>query len=265
MLSCGCRTRTLGLLVNGPEGRANLQGFYTSIVLAVAKRAGLSVKSRASGNAPEPERVSTSSLAKALYEMGALRFGSFTLPNGRQSPYDIDLRLVPSYPDTYITVLAAYVELAEGVGTSKFDSVVGVATAGLTISSPLAVMLKKPMMYVRKEGEGRDLGRLVEGVSVPRSRVLIIDDLVSTGASMVSATSALRKKGFRVTDAAVLVDRMEGGRKRLASVGVKLNSFTSIRELMRALHESKLVKKSQVDAILRRREPSGGAVRKGRG
>ncbi|MDA4129118.1 MAG: phosphoribosyltransferase family protein [Thaumarchaeota archaeon] len=183
--------------------------------------------------------------------MGALRFGSFTLPNGRRSSYDIDLRLVPSYPDIYTTVLAAYVELVDGVGASKFDAISGVATAGLTISSPLAIMLKKPMLYVRKEGEGRGSGRLVEGISAPSSRVLLIDDLVSTGASVVSAATALRNKGYKVTDTAVLIDRLEGGKSNLAAIDVKLHSFASIRDLLRALGQSKIMKKAQAEAILR--------------
>lgn len=190
------------------------------------------------------------SLAKALLEMGALRLGDFTLPNGRRSFYDIDLRLIPSYPDTYTTVLAAFVELVEGVGASKFDTIAGVATAGVTISSPLAIMLKKPMMYVRKQGEGRGQDGLLEGISAPGSRVLIIDDLVSTGTSIVSAAGALRKKGYRVTDAAVLVDRLEGGKENLATIDVNLSSYASIKNLLQALRQMKLAKSSQVKAIL---------------
>jgi len=194
--------------------------------------------------------VNFNSLAKALLEMGALRLGDFTLPNGRRSFYDIDLRLIPSYPDTYTTVLAAFVELVEGVGASKFDTIAGVATAGVTISSPLAIMLKKPMMYVRKQRESRGQDGLLEGISAPGSRVLIIDDLVSTGTSIVSAAGALRKKGYRVTDAAVLVDRLEGGKENLATVGVNLSSYASIKNLLQALRRMKLAKSSQVKAIL---------------
>ncbi|MDV3293243.1 MAG: orotate phosphoribosyltransferase [Nitrososphaerales archaeon] len=207
----------------------------------------------------EHERVSASSLGRALFEMGALRFGSFTLPNGRRSPYDVDLRLVPSHPDIYTTVLAAYVELAESVGADKFDAIAGVATAGVTISSPLAVMLKKPMMYVRKRGEGRGHGRVVEGASKRGSRVLLIDDLVSSGASVAYSAGALRKEGYRVSDSVVLVDRLEGGEAKLASIGVKLNSFTTITDLLKALRELKLVKGSQVDAVLLRSGQSSGA------
>lgn len=201
------------------------------------------------------ERVSASSLAKALFEMGAVRFGSFTLPSGKRSPYDIDLRLVPSHPDVYTTVLAAYVELVEGVGTNNYDAIAGIATAGVTVSSPLAVMTKKPMMYVRKKGESHGPGKPVEGLVKRGSRVIIVDDLVGSGRSLVYSAGALRKEGYRVADAAVLLDRLEGGKSNLESIGVRLHSFTTTKDLLEALAESKLVTRSQVDTILKRIGP----------
>ena len=212
---------------------------------------------RTTSNRPESERVSAGSLGKALVEVGALRFGKLTLPSGMKSLYDIDLRLVPSFPDIYTTVLAAYVELADRVGDGSFDSVAGVATAGVTISAPLAVMLKKPMMYVRRQGEVRGEGRIVEGTSRNGASVLLIDDLVSTGSSLVYATGALRKEGYVVKDTAVLVDRMEGGGARLARIGVRLNSFATTRDILAALLDSGLLKKSQVAPILRRIQRPG--------
>lgn len=205
-----------------------------------------------SPNSPAAERVSASSLAKALLEMKALRFGDFTLPNGKPSPYDIDLRLVPSFPEIYTTVLAAYVELTEKVGEKAFEAIAGVATAGVTVSAPLAVMLKKPMMYVRKQGEGKRQGRLVEGVTVRGSRVIIIDDLVSTGSSIVAAAGALRDEGYVVTDTAVLVDRQEGGREALAKAGVRLNSFTTVTKLLEAIVDGNMAERNQAEPTLRK-------------
>lgn len=202
------------------------------------------------------ERVSAGSLAEALFQMGAVRFGSFTLPNGTKSAYDIDLRLVPSHPEVYTTVLAAYVELVEGIGTHNYDAIAGVATAGVTVSSPLAVMTKKPMMYVRKKGESKSPGKPVEGVAKRGSKVIVVDDLVSSGGSLVYSASALRKEGYKVADAAVLLDRLEGGRSKVGSVGVRLHSFTTTKDLLEALRDSGLVTASRIDSILRRIGPT---------
>lgn len=199
---------------------------------------------------PEPS-VSKASLADALFRIGALRFGKFTLSSGKTSPYYLDLRMIPSYPDAYALAVEAYRELADRVGGSEFDVIAGVATAGVTISSPLAFLLKKPMVYVRREEKGHGLGRLVEGAVHPGLRALVVDDLVTSGGNIASAAEALRKEGCRVTDAAVLVDRLEGGEGNLKAIGVKLNAYAQVRELVDVLYENGKVTKRDYDAMMR--------------
>lgn len=199
---------------------------------------------------PEPV-VTKNSLANLLFSIGALRFGKFTLSSGKQSSYYLDLRVVPSYPEAYSMEVDAYRQLAAAVGEDKFDMIAGVATAGVTISSPLAFLLKKPMAYVRGEEKGHGLGRQVEGALRPGWRALVVDDLVTTGGSVIGAVKALRKGGCRVTDAAVLVDRLEGAAKNLADVGVKLHSFTNVKELVDVLFASKKVTKRDHETVLR--------------
>jgi orotate phosphoribosyltransferase len=193
-------------------------------------------------------------LAEALFRIGALRFGKFTLASGKTSSYYVDLRMVPSDPVTYGLVVSAYQALAEEVGESSFDAVAGVATAGVTISSPLAYLLKKPMVYVRSEEKGHGLGKRVEGAVKPGWRALVIDDLVTTGGSIISAVEALRGAGCIVRDSAVLVDRLEGAKANLAAAGVKLHSFVNIKELVETLFELKKVTKGDLQAVLKQME-----------
>lgn len=188
-------------------------------------------------------------LAEALFRIGAIRFGSFTLSSGRQSSYYVDLRLVPSHPRVYNLVLACYTSLLRRIGDAEFDVIAGVATAGVTISSPLADRLQKPMLYVRADEKGHGLGKRVEGLAEPSSRVLIIDDVVTSGGSVSTAAAALEQAGYKAKDCAVLIDRLEGGDANLRAVGVRLNSFTNIRELAQELYTSKLLSKRGADAI----------------
>jgi orotate phosphoribosyltransferase len=193
-------------------------------------------------------------LAESLFKIGALRFGKFTLSSGRQSSYYLDLRVVPSYPDTYALELEAFKAVAEGIGKENFDVVAGVATAGLTISSPLAFMLRKPMVYVRKEEKTHGMGRTVEGAPRPRWRALVVDDVVTSGGSVLAAVEGLRKAGLLVNDAAVLVDRVEGGKRNLADQKVRLNAFMDVKELVGLLFERKLVPKRDYEAVMKQME-----------
>lgn len=193
-------------------------------------------------------------LAETLFKIGALRFGKFTLSSGKQSSYYLDLRVVPSSPEAYEIAVQAYLAVAREIGEKKFDAVAGVATAGVTISSPLAYILKKPMLYVRKEEKGHGLGRQVEGAVQPGWRTLVVDDLVTTGGSVVAAVEALRKSGCVVKEAVVLVDRLEGGRANLAAVGVRLSAFADIRELVERLFNAKKVIKRDYEAVLKQVE-----------
>lgn len=195
-------------------------------------------------------------LAGALFRIGALRFGKFTLASGKSSSYYLDLRVVPSDPEAYWLAIAAYGVVANEIGGGAFDVVAGVATAGVTLSSPLAYLLKKPMVYVRSEKKGHGLGKLVEGAVRPGWRALVIDDLVTTGGSIASAVEALRKSGCVVKDALVLVDRLEGGRDNLAREGVKLSSFTDVKDLVETLYGGKRITKADYLAVLKQMEGS---------
>jgi orotate phosphoribosyltransferase len=189
-------------------------------------------------------------LSRALVNVGALRFGDFPLASGKRSPYYLDLRMVPSYPSVYRLVLRAYQFVLECIGVDKFDGIAGVATAGLTISSPLAVSLGIPMIYVRKDQKDHGLGRKVEGRMEPGWRFLVVDDVVTSGRSLAAAVSSIRNEGGTVTQAAVLVDRLQGAKENLGSKDVKLNSFLDIRELADILQGSQAISEEQRLALI---------------
>lgn len=181
--------------------------------------------------------VAPATLVKGLFDIGAFREGDFALSSGRRSGYYLDLRLVPSHPRLYRLVLDAYREMADFVGADKFDAVAGVATSGLLMSSPLALFLRKPMVYVRRQEKGHGTRHLVEGAIPTGSRVLLVDDLATSGGSLAESVMKLRTLGLVVTDALVLVDRLEGASSRLYDIGVKLTRFVTIEDIAPSLKE----------------------------
>ncbi|RLI35116.1 orotate phosphoribosyltransferase [Candidatus Bathyarchaeota archaeon] len=174
-------------------------------------------------------------LALTLAQLQALKFGSFRLTSGRQSPYYIDLRVIPSHPKAFRLCMEAYRRLAEKVGLENFDVVAGIPTTGMIYASILAYQLGKPLVYVRKEVKSWGLGREMEGHLEKGARILLVDDLVTTGKSLLEAADALERAGGKPVYAVVLVDREEGGRENLERRGITLQAYTRITELLKVL------------------------------
>ena len=168
-------------------------------------------------------------LGKILNRIGALKFGSFKLTSGEMSPYYLDLRIVPSFPDAFRRIIDLYIELIRNdIGVDCFDRIAGIPTAGISIASIVAYLLKKPFVYVRTAERQHGRGRRVEGILLPGNRVLLIDDLITKGGSILKSAEAVRTEGGVVTDAVVLMDREENGKQNLAKDGINPVSYTHL-------------------------------------
>ena len=189
-------------------------------------------------------------LAMVLVKGRALQVGTFTLSSGKLSSYYVDLRMVPSFPGAYRYVIDCYLSLIRNeVGLDKFDAIAGIPTAGLTFSSPVALELRKPMIYVRKEEKDYGHMKRIEGTITPGWRVLVMDDLITTGHSVLTGIDAIREEGGEVKSVAVLIDRLEGGKANLRKAGVKLRPLTDITELARTLHAKDEISDDAMKAI----------------
>ncbi len=187
-----------------------------------------------------------------LVRIDALTFGSFKLTSGKLSPYYVDLRLVPSYPGAFKKIVDLYVKMTnELIGLDAFDRVAGVPTAGIPFSSVLSYQLKKPFLYVRMGEKEHGMRKRIEGLLLPGERVLLVDDLVTTGKNLMESVDKVRAEGAIVEDALVLVDREEGGVQNLSKKAVYVHSLLKISEAAEILYELDKIDKGQRDAILR--------------
>ncbi|HUU48715.1 MAG TPA: orotate phosphoribosyltransferase [Nitrosopumilaceae archaeon] len=177
-----------------------------------------------------------------LHEKKIIRFGDFTLASGKKSSYYVDLRLVPSYPHQF-RKMVKYLqnEIIKDIGLERFDSLVSVPTGGLVIASALAIEIVKPLIYVRSKPKDYGTSKSVEGKIWEEMKVVMIDDVATTGGSVVNGIISLKELKIKVEDAYVIVNRMEGADKALKNQGVTLHSITNVMQITKSLHEQNLV------------------------
>ena len=188
-----------------------------------------------------------------LYEKKIIRFGDFTLASGKKSPYYIDLRLVPSYPIYYRKMIKGLQNIiAEDVGFENFHSLVSVPTGGLVVAASLAIEIVKPIIYVRKEAKEHGTGKAVEGVTCQDMKLLMIEDVVTSGGSVIKAIKSIKDEKMQVTDAYAIVDRMEGATEALQAEGVKLHSLLTIKQIAESLFEQKLITEDVLNQVKER-------------
>ena len=180
--------------------------------------------------------------ATFLYEKKIIRFGDFTLASGKKSPYYIDLRLVPSFPHEYRKMIKGLQNLiADDIGFENFHSLVSVPTGGLVVAASLATEIVKPLIYVRKQAKEHGTGKAVEGVTCQDMKLLMIEDVVTSGGSVINAIKSIRDEKMVVTDTYAIVDRMEGATQALQAEGIKLHSLLTINDITQSLFEQKLI------------------------
>jgi orotate phosphoribosyltransferase len=188
--------------------------------------------------------------ATFLHQKGIIKFGDFTLASGKYSSYYVDLRLVPSYPIEF-RKMVKYLEnqIGEDIGLDNFESIVSVPTGGLVIASALAIETVKPLIYVRSKPKDYGTSKSVEGKIHDDMKVVMIDDVATTGGSVVNAIKSLKEVNISVKDAYVIVNRMEGAEEALLELGVKMHSILNILQITEMLFEENLIDESVLQKV----------------
>jgi len=190
-------------------------------------------------------------IASFLLKSNSLQFGIFRLASGKESPYYIDLRTIASFPNHFRLAIGALRDAIVAKIGLDFDSLASIPTSGLIFCSALAYEIVKPLVYVRKEAKGYGVNKIIEGYLKPGAKVVLIDDVVTTGKSISHAIEIIRSNGAIVEEVLAIVDRLEGAEQSLKMINVKLRSVTTIEELFDVLYKRGLIDDNTLHSVFK--------------
>jgi orotate phosphoribosyltransferase len=177
-----------------------------------------------------------------LIKNNAIKFGDYILASGKKSPYYIDLRQTISSPDTMDWIANSLTRIVlNEIGKEKIDRILGVPTAGIPFATVVSQKLGTPLIYYRQARKEHGVRKKIEGILERNDRVLIIDDLITTGESVIEAAEVVRDQGGVVNELVVLLDREQGGRERLRTSRIEPHVLFKISDAMTWLHNVGLI------------------------
>ncbi len=217
-----------------------------------------------------PEKQGNLWLAKALWDLGAIQFGDYTIGRTTEhSPVYVNLRLLISNPRALARAARVMHEEVQALQAMRqphvqpFQRVCGIPFGGLHLATAYALRSQVPMVYVHPAKERNGNRVWVEGRYEKGERVLLIDDLVTSGGGIVETANFLgANAGLEVRDALVLLDRQEGAREQLKPRGVNLISILGLESMLNYLMASGLIEEENFRRSIRyiqgRRAERGG-------
>jgi len=188
-------------------------------------------------------RVANLWLADELWKLGAIQFGDFTLGKSTvNSPVYVNLRLLISNPQALHRVAEVMLDEVRTLQSMRqarladYDLIAGVPFGGLHLATAYSLLSGKPMIYLHPPKEGQRT--VVEGNYAPGQTVLIMDDLITAGRSVMHTAQRLEEDNLLVEDALVLLDRQQGGLERLKQRGINLVSILTLEAVLHYLGSS---------------------------
>lgn len=176
-------------------------------------------------------------MAAVLLEIGAVRFdpaNPVTFKSGIRAPVYTDNRRLPFYPAAWQKVIGGFQHLIAEKNLS-FEVLAGIEAAGIPHSAALGYVMQKPSVFVRKQAKAHGQKKQIEGGEVNGLRVLLIEDLVTTGGSSLAGVKALRAEGALVTDCLAITSYgLPEAVQNFASAAVTLHTLTSFESLWKA-------------------------------
>jgi len=171
-------------------------------------------------------------IVNMLKECGAVQFGSFVLTSGATSNYYIDIKKASTKP-----VILKKISHAMAPYTKGYDMIAGMELGAVPLAVALSLETGLPYVIIRKEKKEHGTGKQIEGDDVNGKRVLLVEDVTTTGGSVLKSISILRENKAIVERVVSVVDRGSGAREKLEALGVEFTSLVSVDDILKKNHE----------------------------
>jgi uridine monophosphate synthetase len=188
-----------------------------------------------------------------LYDLGCILFGEFVQASGAIFPYYIDLRKIISNPQLFHQVLHAYADILKNL---SFDRIAGIPYGSLPTATGLALRLHHPMIFPRKEVKAHGTKRLIEGHFEPGERVVVVDDILISGKSVMEGAQKLESAGLNVEDIVVFIDHEQGVKDKLKVQGYQAHSVLTLSEITQTLYQAGRINQAQFQAFAQTHSPA---------
>lgn len=183
-----------------------------------------------------------------IYDLGCVMFGEYVQASGATFSYYIDLRKIISNPQIFHKVINAYAEIIKNL---TFDRIAGIPYGSLPTATGLSMNLHFPMIFPRKEVKAHGTRRLIEGSFQVGEKVVLIDDILITGKSVIEGAEKLKSAGLKVEDIVVFIDHEEGVKDKLKKQGYNAYSVLTLSEITETLYEAGKIEKNQYQCLVK--------------
>ncbi len=181
-----------------------------------------------------------------LYDLGCIMFGSYVQASGAIFPYYIDLRKIISHPQIFHQVVSAYAEILKNL---EFDRIAGIPYGALPTATGLALRLDRPMIFPRKEIKAHGTRRAIEGHFHAGETVVVVDDIMISGNSVMEGAEKIKSVGLNVRDIVVFIDHEKGVKGKLEQNGYCSHSVLTMSEIAQTLYESGRLNEQQFQLL----------------
>lgn len=191
-------------------------------------------------------------IAKILLKLKAVTLSPedpYTWASGIKSPIYCDNRLTLSYPEDRSTVEKGLVDLIKDQ-YPEVQYIMGTATAGIPHAAIIADKMGLPMGFVRSSNKDHGKQNKIEGAKIEGAKVVVIEDLFSTGGSSIEAARALEEVGYEVLGiVSIFTYNMKNAEENFKKAGFKHHSLTNFDELIEVAHEMEYIKESEIEKL----------------